>query len=242
MTAPTITPLPAAPSRQSPDTFADRSDALVAALPALVTETNTLGTFINNAAVSTAADAVTASAASTTAAGAANFAGAWSGLTGALNVPASVSHTDTVWLLTVNLADVTASEPASGNTDWLDVGGVQNNDPVQLNLNSFADAIVTLTGTTPDVNLEAAGEYRLTTSGDTTFTVSNPPANGYTTLKTLIVTAGGTHTLTFWAGILTVADAVPTAPASGVTMRYQIIASTVSGTTTYALIESGIFA
>jgi hypothetical protein len=58
MTAPTINPLPTPPSRQEPDTFADRSDALVGALPAFVTETNTLGTFVNDAAVAAAANVV----------------------------------------------------------------------------------------------------------------------------------------------------------------------------------------
>jgi hypothetical protein len=58
MTAPTITPLPTPPSRQEPDTFADRSDAFVAALPAFQSEANTLGTFVNDSAVATAADVV----------------------------------------------------------------------------------------------------------------------------------------------------------------------------------------
>jgi hypothetical protein len=58
MTAPTITPLPTPPSRQEPDTFADRSDAFVGALPAFQSEANTLGTFVNDSAVATAADVV----------------------------------------------------------------------------------------------------------------------------------------------------------------------------------------
>lgn len=45
MTYPTITPLPVAPSRQDPANFSVRADALVAALPALVTETNTAGVY-----------------------------------------------------------------------------------------------------------------------------------------------------------------------------------------------------
>jgi hypothetical protein len=48
----------------------------------------------------------------------ANFKGLWSDLTGALSKPASVAHNGLVWLLLNNLADVTASEPSSGNTDW----------------------------------------------------------------------------------------------------------------------------
>lgn len=40
-----------------------------------------------------------------------NFAGAWSTLTGALAVPASVYHDDEYWVLLSNVADVTTEEP-----------------------------------------------------------------------------------------------------------------------------------
>ena len=59
----------------------------------------------------------------------ANYVGDWSTLPdgnpriGALNVPASVRHNNDLWLLTVNLADVTLSEPSSSNTDWLILSG-----------------------------------------------------------------------------------------------------------------------
>lgn len=54
------------------------------------------------------------------AAGAANFKGAWSSLTGALNMPASVSHSGRLWLLTANLANVTTATPGVSGS-WLDV-------------------------------------------------------------------------------------------------------------------------
>lgn len=54
------------------------------------------------------------------AAGAANFKGAWSSLTGALNMPASVSHSGRLWLLTANLADVTTATPGVSGS-WMDV-------------------------------------------------------------------------------------------------------------------------
>ncbi|NOQ31783.1 MAG: hypothetical protein GQ570_11735 [Helicobacteraceae bacterium] len=50
----------------------------------------------------------------------ANNKGNWSALTGALNIPASVNYNDSVWVLNVNLADVTASEPSGANSDWTD--------------------------------------------------------------------------------------------------------------------------
>ena len=52
----------------------------------------------------------------------ANYVGLWSGLTGALNIPASVFHNDTFWQLLVNIPDVTASEPSAVNTDWKAIG------------------------------------------------------------------------------------------------------------------------
>lgn len=54
------------------------------------------------------------------AAGAANFKGAWSALTGALNMPASVSHSGRLWLLTANLANVATATPGVSGS-WLDV-------------------------------------------------------------------------------------------------------------------------
>jgi hypothetical protein len=47
----------------------------------------------------------------------ANFKGAWSGLVGALNMPAMVSHSGQRWNLLNDLADVTASEPGV-SADW----------------------------------------------------------------------------------------------------------------------------
>lgn len=47
------------------------------------------------------------------------FAGKWADLTGALNIPATVFHQGAYWRLLNDLADVTASEPANDNADWL---------------------------------------------------------------------------------------------------------------------------
>lgn len=54
------------------------------------------------------------------AAGSANFKGAWSALTGALNMPASVSHSGNIWLLTANLANVTTATPGVSGS-WLNI-------------------------------------------------------------------------------------------------------------------------
>lgn len=48
----------------------------------------------------------------------ANFKGKYSDLSGELNIPASVSLNDDVWLLDKNLPDVTQSVPSLDNSDW----------------------------------------------------------------------------------------------------------------------------
>jgi hypothetical protein len=106
---------------------------------------------------------------------------------------------------------------------------------------SYEDAVVVLTGTTPNIDLAASGEFRLTTSGNTTFTVSNPPADGFTTTKTLRITQGATaYSVTFFAGIEVIDGITPASPLSNQTVEYTLRASTVSSTTTYVLVQTGV--
>lgn len=134
-----ISDLPAAPQRtDSPSDFSTKADAHVASLPTLVTQLNTyadeanstqtaINTSESNASASATAAAgssSTAQNAAVTAQGLANNRGAWSNLTGALNVPASVVHDGFTWLLLNNLSDVTASEPGSTN-DWQKVDNTE---------------------------------------------------------------------------------------------------------------------
>jgi hypothetical protein len=58
MTAPTFTPLPTPPNREtSPETFSADADAFLGALPAFQTEGNALGTFCETQATNAAASA-----------------------------------------------------------------------------------------------------------------------------------------------------------------------------------------
>lgn len=68
--------------------------------------------------------ATMAQAAQAVAVAAANFKGAWSGLSGALNVPASVLHNNQYWMLLDNLANVATATPGvSGSWQLLDPVG-----------------------------------------------------------------------------------------------------------------------
>ena len=119
-----ITPITAAPtpaaSRGTPSAqFVTRADALAAWFPTFTTEFNVAAPFINSAI--TSAEAALSQSQVLTAAvnSAANFKGSWSNLTGALDVPASVENAGAIWQLLGDIADVTASEPAVDNDDWL---------------------------------------------------------------------------------------------------------------------------
>lgn len=115
----TIDALPSAPlPTDNTATFNSKAFALVAALNTFVTQANAMEAAVDADAVSAAADAITALNASAAAVGAANYKGEWSTLTGALAIPASVSHNGVVWVLKANLADVTAAVPGV-SSQWL---------------------------------------------------------------------------------------------------------------------------
>jgi hypothetical protein len=116
-----ITPLPSAPLiSDDPATFNTKAFAWVGALDTFTTEANALGNQVDADAAQVASDADESAASSAAAVAAANYKGEWSTLTGALAIPASVSHNGAVWVLTVSLADVTADEPGAGSPSaWL---------------------------------------------------------------------------------------------------------------------------
>lgn len=122
-----ITPLPTPPSREDPNNFAARADALLVALVTFVTECNATAADINADEISAAASASTATtkagdaaAARDIAMAAVNYKGLWSSLSGALNIPASVFHSNTIWMLTQSVANVAAETPGV-STKWLNV-------------------------------------------------------------------------------------------------------------------------
>ena len=120
---PSVSELPPAPnsSTDTPSQFDTKANNTVAAQVLMVPQINTANDWVESTAQEVYDNALEAKAsadnAATTAADT-NFYGNWSSLTGALNKPATVFHNDLFWLLNVNLADVTLSEPALVNTDW----------------------------------------------------------------------------------------------------------------------------
>jgi len=88
-----------------------------------------------------------------------------------------------------------------------------------------------LSGTTPSVDVGARDTYTLTTSGNTTFTFTGAPSTGQVGTFSLIITAGGTHTLTWPASVLWAGGSAPAAPANTETQVYTFF--TVNGGTAY---------
>lgn len=133
----TVSSLPAAPNRatDSAATFSSKADALLAALVSpFVGEVNATSAAISASesagAVSAAASALSASASAASAViaasqvllaqSSANMKGLWSALSGALAMPASVSHAGRIWALVSDLANVALATPGV-SAAWLDV-------------------------------------------------------------------------------------------------------------------------
>ena len=110
------------PTTTDPANFDANADLLLgSALPAFRDAVNVFTGQANTLGTQATADAASALNSAATAVAYASFAGAWSGLTGALSVPASVSNAGSLWVLLVDLPDVTASEPASSNASWFQI-------------------------------------------------------------------------------------------------------------------------
>ena len=161
--APTLTAAPTSPDRADRATFAARAVALDDwTKNSHVPELQALGDNVYANAVEAAASAVTCNSVTTIAAAAANYKGLWSALTGALNMPASVSHNGNYWALNANLADVTAATPGvSASWQPLNIGAggaTETNSAVDVTLTaaSYRVQAVAMTATGKSVNLPNA--------------------------------------------------------------------------------------
>ena len=87
------------------------------------------------------------------AASSANNKGSWSALTGALAIPASVNHDDNIWVLNVNIADITLSEPSVSNTDYTIAGSGSGSGGVNDFVGGASDTVYSVA----DIDLESGG-------------------------------------------------------------------------------------
>lgn len=102
------------------------------------------------------------------------------------------------------------------------------------------ETVVTLTGTGPSIDCETGTVFEISTTGNTTFAFANPPEASTATAFTLVVTSGGSHTLT-WPGAVAWPDGLaPDAPASGETDIY-VFMTLDAGSTWYGVLVGGAF-
>lgn len=174
-----ITPLPPAPEpTDSTSEFNSKAFAFVGALDGFVTETNALAVQVDADAAVAAEGAEAAEAALA----AANFKGEWSTLTGALAIPASVSHNGSVWVLTQSLADVTSNEPGVDSPNyWINV----TIPPAGASGNVLTSDGTNWTSAAPPSSGALLASQVFTSSG--TFTIPS----GVTKLKITVVGGGG---------------------------------------------------
>lgn len=118
-----ITSLPTPPlPTDTTAVFNTRAFNLLNALPLFVTETNDIAVQVSTDAGTASVSATAAADSAFTAAASANYKGEWSTLSGALNIPASVSNNGQLYILKNNIANVAASQPGV-SSDWLLLGG-----------------------------------------------------------------------------------------------------------------------
>lgn len=130
-------------------------------------------------------------------------------LDGATVTTAEINYNDISTLGTSEASKVVTAD-ANGNVKLQE----------ELQVTSYLETVVALSGTTPTVDCDEGNSFTLTTSGNTTFTfdyagvdLTTDDSYGFT----LRVTAGGTHTLTWPASVDWPGGTAPDAPASGET-------------------------
>ena len=111
---------------------------------------------------------------------------------------------------------------------------------LQAEIKDYGETAVVATGVTGSytLNLANGNVYDLTLSGNTTFTLANPPASGTAGSLTLIVTKGA-HAIT-WPGAVDWADG--TAPTMGTGVNIVTFVTTDGGTTWYGMFAGKDFA
>ena len=180
ITAPTpIAALPAAPDPNDRATFNARAYPWAAAQAVMVTETNAIAENVFNNATEAASLATTASSQVALASAAANYKGLWSSLSGALNMPASVSHNGNYWALNANLANVTTATPGvSGSWQALNVGAggaTETSSAVDVTLTAASYRVQAVAMTAADKSVTLPDATTLSTGAEL-FVIKNTGA------------------------------------------------------------------
>lgn len=217
MSVPSFTTPPEAPNRQQPTVFATNMDAFLSWLVSFASDLTTAVSWIGEktAAVEAAAGGATADpwvSGGTYAVGESYYSPAtfqsYRAKTNHSGLTTDPSLDDTNWAVyTLSSSPTLVGLSVSGDTIF---GG------------KMTETVTALSGAAPDVDLSDGTIFTLTTSANTTLTFSNPAATGATSF-TLILTAGGTHTLTWPAPVNWAGGAAPDAPASGETNVYTFL-------------------
>lgn len=207
---------PPAPVRGDRVSFPLVADAFVAHFEVFVPQANAQAAQVNadaqdaeaarGVAESAAQDAITYAE---QAAATAGFAGLWSSLTGPLNVPASVYHADTFWVLLSNLADVTTAEPGV-SAAWVEFSDDyvrrDGDTATDLTINGLTiqgavtEQVFAITGTTPAISAAngTIQTWALTANSAPTYSL-NPGES-----VTLMIDDGTARTITWpttrWVG------------------------------------------
>lgn len=103
------------------------------------------------------------------------------------------------------------------------------------------ESLVTVSGTTPSLDCSLANNFKITTSGNTTFTFSNAPVSGLTYCMTLLLTQGGSYTVTWPTSVDWGDGSAPAAPDSGKVDLYTFMTND-GGTTWYGIRAAGALA
>lgn len=115
-----ISPWPTAPTPlDTPEVFNERAFNQSAALQPQTDAMNVQAGQNNQNAQAAKDYALVAQSALASAQTLTAFKGAWSSLTGPLNMPATVLHNGAYWVLLQNVADVTAVQPGTNSAIWL---------------------------------------------------------------------------------------------------------------------------
>jgi len=153
-------------------TFLDYFAPFKAYLQDVVTYAGSAITWIASLVVSAENSATAAALSADAAANLSDFKGLWSGLTGALNKPATVLHNGAYWSLLNNLANVASSEPGVSNTDWAFANGTRWLTPYTASATLIPNSQSTIIATS------AAADMSLPTLATNDFIVlSNSPAS-----------------------------------------------------------------